>query len=69
MKKRSLKEWRDLIRIKGRGGNRNCSATCPICHITYDVQALSGTSARELAVGKVASHSTRVHVDALADWD
>ncbi len=72
MKKRSRKEWRDLIRIefKGRGKNRHCSATCPICLISYDVEIPSSEpSARTLAVGKVASHINRVHADALTDWD
>jgi hypothetical protein len=72
MKKRSRKEWRDLIRIefKGRGKNRHCSATCPICLISYDVEIPSSeASARTLAVGKVASHINRVHADALTDWD
>jgi hypothetical protein len=72
MKRHSRKEWRDLTRVefKGRGRNRHCSATCPICLVSYDVEILSSdASAHSLAVGKVASHMTRVHVDALTDWD
>jgi len=72
MKKRSRKEWRDLIRIefKGRGRNRHCSATCPICRVSYDVETLSSeVSARALAVGKVASHINRVHFDVLTNYD
>jgi len=70
MKKRSHKQWRDLIRVefKGRGRNRHCSATCPVCFITYDVEILSSdASARALAVGKVASHVNSVHADMLTD--
>jgi len=61
MKKRSHKEWRDLIRaeLKGKGRNRHCSAICPI---SYDVDFLgSDASARALAVGKVASHINSAH--------
>jgi len=64
MKKRSHKEWRDLIRaeLKGKGRNRHCSAICPICLISYDVDILSSdASARALAVGKVASHINSAH--------
>jgi hypothetical protein len=71
IKKRSRKEWRDLIRaeLKGKGRNRHCSATCPICLITYDVDILSSdASATALAVGKVASHINNAHADALTDW-
>jgi len=70
MKKRSHKQWRDLIRVefKGRGRNRHCSATCPVCFISYDVEILSSdASARALAVGKVASHFNSVHADMLTD--
>ena len=70
MKKRSHKQWRDLIRVefKGRGRNRHCSATCPVCFISYDVEILSSdASARALAVGKVASHVNSVHADMLTD--
>ena len=70
--KRSRKEWQDLIRaeLKGKGGNRQCSATCPICLIRYDVQDLSSDAfARTLAVGKVASHINYAHTDALTDCD
>jgi hypothetical protein len=72
IKKRSHKEWRDLIRaeLKGKGKNRHCSAACPICHISYDVDILSSdASARALAVGKVASHINSAHADALTDCD
>jgi hypothetical protein len=70
MKKRSRKEWRDLIRVefKGKARNRHCSATCPICLVSYDVDILSSdASARTLAVGKVASHISSAHADALTD--
>jgi hypothetical protein len=70
--KRSHKEWRDLIRaeLKGQGGNRQCSATCPICLVSYDVDILSSdASTRALAVGKVASHINSAHADALTDRD
>jgi hypothetical protein len=70
MKKRSHKQWRDLIRVefKGRGRNRHCSATCPVCFISYDVDILSSdASARALAVGKVASHVNSDHADMLTD--
>jgi hypothetical protein len=70
MKKCSHKEWRDLIRVefKGKGRNRHCSATCPICLISYDVDILSSdASARALAVGKVASHINSAHPDVLTD--
>ena len=72
IKKRSHKEWRDLIRAEfnGQDGNRQCSATCPICFISYDVDILSSdASTRALAVGKVASHINSAHVDALTDCD
>jgi hypothetical protein len=72
IKKRSHKKWRDLIRpeFKGKGGNRQCSATCPICLISYDVDILSSdASTGALAVGKVASHINSAHVDALTDCD
>ena len=72
IKKRSHKEWRDLIRaeLKGEGRNRHCSASCPICHISYDVDILSSdASARALAVGKVASHINSAHPDVLSDRD
>jgi hypothetical protein len=72
MKKRSRKEWRALIRteLKSKGRNRHCSATCPICLISYDVEDLSSdVSARTLAVGKVASHINNAHVDALTDFE
>jgi hypothetical protein len=72
IKKRSRKEWRELIRVelKGKGRNRHCSAICPICFISYDVEALSSdVSARALAVGKVASHINSAHPDALTDYD
>jgi hypothetical protein len=70
--KRSRKEWRHLIRaeLKGKGRNRHCSATCPICLISYDVDILSNdASTHALAVGKVASHIDRAHADALTDCD
>jgi hypothetical protein len=70
MKKRSHKEWRNLIRIefKGKGRNRYCSAICPICLIGYDVDILSSdASTRRLAVGKVASHINSAHADAVTD--
>jgi hypothetical protein len=72
MKKRSRKEWRDLIRteFKGQGGNRHCSATCPICLVSYDVDSLSNdASARTLAMGRVVSHMNSAHADALTDRD
>jgi hypothetical protein len=72
IKKRSRKEWRDLIRaeLKGKGRNRYCTATCPICLISYDVDMLSSdVSTSALAVRKVASHITRAHPDALANID
>ena len=72
IKKHSHKEWRDLIRIefKGKGGNRHCSATCPICLISYDVDIHSSEfSARKLAIGKVASHINSAHANALTDRD
>jgi hypothetical protein len=57
-------------RIQGQRQNRHCSATCPICLVSYDVEILgSDASARALAVGNVASHINRVHVDVLTDWD
>ncbi len=62
--KLSHKEWRNLILVgpKGRGGSRYYSAICPICLITYDVDI---SSARTLAVEKVASHIKNAHSDAL----
>jgi hypothetical protein len=72
IKKRSHKEWRDLIRVEfnGKGGNRHCSAICPICLISYDVDILSSDpSTRALAVAKVASHITSAHADAFTDCD
>jgi len=72
MKKRSRKEWRCLIRaeLKDDGTNRYCTATCPICLISYDVEILSrDASTRALAVGKVASHINSAHADALTDYD
>jgi hypothetical protein len=72
IKKRSHKEWRNLIRVefKGKGKNRHCSATCPICRISYDVDVLSNdASTGRLAVGKVASHINNAHADALTDSD
>jgi hypothetical protein len=66
--KLSHKEWRDLIlaELKGKGTSRYCSAICPICLISYDVDILSGhASARALAVEKVASHIKSAHSDAL----
>ena len=69
-KNRSHKEWRALIsaELKGKGRNRHCSATCPICLISYDVGILSNDiSTRALAVGKVASHINSAHADALTD--
>ena len=72
IKKRSRKEWRNLIRaeFKGQGRNRQCSATCPICLISYDVDILSSdVSTHALAVGKVASHINSAHADALTDYD
>ena len=71
LKKRSHKEWRDLIHaeLKGEGRDRYCTATCPICLISYNVDILSSdASARTLAVGKVASHINNAHADALTDW-
>jgi hypothetical protein len=70
--KRSRKEWRHLIRpeLKGKGKNQQCTATCPICLISYNVDILgSEVSARALAVGKVSSHISRAHADALTDCD
>jgi hypothetical protein len=70
MKKRARKEWRDLIRIefKGRGRSRHCSATCPICLISYDVEIPSSdASAHALAVGKVTSYINSAHREALTD--
>jgi hypothetical protein len=72
IKKRSYKEWRGLIcaELKGKGKNRQCTATCPICLISYDVDVLSSDiSTRALAVGKVASHINSAHSDALTDRD
>jgi len=72
IKKRSRKEWRDLIRaeLKGRARNQQCTATCPICLIIYDVDILgSDASSRALAVGKVASHISSAHADSLTDCD
>ena len=72
MKKRSRKEWRCLIQaeLEGKGTNRQCSATCPICLISYDVEILSSdASTHALAVGKVASHINSAHADALTDYD
>ena len=72
IEKRSHKEWRSLIRsdFKGVGGNRYCTATCPVCLISYDVEILSSdASTRALAVGKVASHINSAHADALNDRD
>jgi len=72
IKKRSLREWRRLIRaeLKGKGRNQQCTATCPICLISYDVDILgSDVSVRALAVGKVASHISSRHADVLADFD
>jgi len=72
MKKRSHKEWRDLIRIEfnGKGTNRQCSAICPICLISYDVEVLSSDiSSRALALGKVTSHINNAHANALTDRD
>jgi hypothetical protein len=71
-KKHSLKEWRHLIRaeLKGKGRNRQCTATCPICDIGYDVDILgSDVSTRALAVGKVVSHISSAHANALSDCD
>ena len=68
--KLSPKEWRGLIRaeFKGRGRDRCCAAICPICLISYDVEILSSDiSSRALALGKVASHITSAHADALND--
>lgn len=70
LKKRSHKEWRGLIRtdLKGVGGNRYCTATCPICLISYDVEILSNDiSTCALAMGKVASHLNITHADAFTD--
>jgi hypothetical protein len=70
MKKLSHKEWRDLVRVefKGKGRNRHCSAICPICLISYDVDILSSdASAHKLAVEKVASHVNSAHADMLTD--
>ncbi len=63
--KLSDKDWRDLIlvELKGRGGSRYYSGICPICLITYDVDA---SSARTLAIEKVASHIKNAHSDALS---
>ena len=63
--KLSDKDWRDLIlvELKGRGGSQYYSGICPICLITYDVDT---SSARTLAVEKVASHIKNAHFDALA---
>jgi len=72
IRKRSRKEWRNLIHaeFKGQGRNRDCSATCPICFISYDVDILSSdASTRASAVGKVASHITIAHADAFTDCD
>jgi len=66
--KLSQKEWRDLIlaELKGKARSRYCSAICPICLISYDVDILSSdASARVLAVEKVASHIRSAHSDAL----
>jgi len=70
MKRRSRKEWRNLIcaEFKGKDRNRQCSATCPVCFISYDVDILgSDVSTRALAVGKVVSHINSAHTDALTD--
>jgi hypothetical protein len=70
--KRSRKEWRGLIRaeLKGTRRNRYCTAACPICLISYDVDILSSDiSTRALAVGRVASHINNAHPDALTDRD
>jgi hypothetical protein len=72
IKKRSHKEWRNLIRaeFKGKGRNRHCTATCPVCLVSYDVDILSSEPAtRALALGKVASHINSAHADALSDCD
>jgi hypothetical protein len=72
IKKRSQKEWRDLIRaeFKGKGRNRHCTATCPVCLVSYDVDILSSDPAtRALAVGKVASHINSAHADVVTDRD
>jgi hypothetical protein len=72
MRKRSHREWRDLIRaeLKGKGRNLHCTATCPICLISYDVDILSSdASARALAIGRVASHMNSAHTDAFTDYD
>ena len=72
IEKRSHREWLDLIRaeLKGKGRNRQCTATCPICLISYDVDMLSSdVSTCALAVGKVASHINSAHADALSDSD
>ena len=63
--KLSDKDWRDLIlvELKGRGGSRYYSGICPICLITYDVDT---SSARTLAIEKVASHIKNAHSDALS---
>jgi hypothetical protein len=63
--KLSDKNWRELIlvELKGRGGSRYYSGICPICLITYDVDT---SSARTLAVEKVASHIKNAHSDALS---
>jgi hypothetical protein len=70
IEKRSHKEWRDLIRaeFKGKGRNRHCTATCPVCLVSYDVDILSSDLATQaLALGKVASHINSAHADALSD--
>jgi len=66
--KLSHKEWRalTLTEIKGGGRSRYCSAICPICLISYDVDILgTDTWARAWAAEKVASHIKNVHSDVL----
>ena len=66
--KLSHKEWRDLIlvKIKGGGRSRYCSAICPICLIGYDVDILgTDASAHAWAVEKVVSHIKSAHSDSL----
>jgi hypothetical protein len=62
--KLSLKEWQDLIlaELRGKGGSRYYSAICPICLTGYEVDI---SSARALAVEKVASHIKSAHSNAL----
>jgi len=51
-----------LAEFRGKDRSLYYSAICPICFISYDVNI---SSARALAVKKVASHINSAHSDAL----